>query len=1004
MKFLPPGFNTKALEKEAKNKWRWEWLTENDSKGEKWSAWLKKPDVMGIAFCEVCAKTINYKSNGKKEKGIEIPRLPKTLEEIDLDGKLKETEAGERYLLCDDTDAESQRMLILSFATLTLKGYEPDVNCLSYPASDHHGVVASHNSMGSDRHSNSTAPPPVKFVKRETLNMSESSIPPHYLVRNSLSFHSLNNQEQLTNGKQLSNYKQCANSSQAESDSIVQKISEDSCDLMLTRQESVSGLGGDHFLPVCQENKGVVKKVVDSRSGLGRNHKPDSAQKKVFAGPLANLKSCFPTLSRQNEQNEKVLGNVEHNTISERRDMLTYLNDLSSTYTEKYLPIDRIMETSHKMNNAAQVSDASNLKNRVIQLSQTLDSLSSVLGQNQNNQQKHDRCKLVGYSSSDEEIPEFSEKLEDRCDNDENHPSISTRSKFTLGSESSLKSSAEKRKFSDMISDNVCSKQRVTSRGEDIPCEKDKSFLTPTSHKLYSWQKKERKQLFRSSSDSSVAHMPQLTRIEGEYVASEYQDHEASDFKMRKPTAAMVNANKAIHSQNKLRQTQREEKPPYLTSRNLDIHKDVQTAKLSKNVNSSDSESLDADFSFASQESIEKPYFFTATSQPLPPSPYFNPKTFWQSFSPSSSPLTTYSSSLLGGGVMSVTTQSPYASLMGALTAPSAQLGISPLLNSMGISRRGGYCHSAGHVTSKMVSPDVSDTRSENSIPVSNWKARMKERANNYGVNFIDSHCHIDFLYRNEAFQGSFTKYMRLNNDTFPYTFEGCVAVFCRPESFQSQGGLWKDLAEEANIWIALGCHPKSATSYTQKSEKELRKCLEHTKVVALGEIGLDYSGTFHQHAQVQKVVFRRQLDIALEMDLPLVIHCRDAEADCLQILEEVVPKSHRIHCHCFTGTFDSAQKWLNLFPNLFIGLTPLVTKKSAWPTKNVAFHIPLNKLLLETDSPYFIPSEIPRGEVKCSHPGFAFVVAEEVAYLKEVPVAQVLKACRENTRIMYGI
>lgn len=57
-----------------------------------------------------------------QEKGIEIPRLPKTLEEIDLDGKLKETEAGERYLLCDDTDAESQRMLILSFATLTLKG------------------------------------------------------------------------------------------------------------------------------------------------------------------------------------------------------------------------------------------------------------------------------------------------------------------------------------------------------------------------------------------------------------------------------------------------------------------------------------------------------------------------------------------------------------------------------------------------------------------------------------------------------------------------------------------------------------------------------------------------------------------------------------------------------------------------------------------------------------------------------------------------------------------
>jgi len=65
MKFLLPGFNTNQLEKGAKNKWRWELLTEKDSKGEKWDVWLKKPDVMGIAFCEVCSKTINYKSNGK---------------------------------------------------------------------------------------------------------------------------------------------------------------------------------------------------------------------------------------------------------------------------------------------------------------------------------------------------------------------------------------------------------------------------------------------------------------------------------------------------------------------------------------------------------------------------------------------------------------------------------------------------------------------------------------------------------------------------------------------------------------------------------------------------------------------------------------------------------------------------------------------------------------------------------------------------------------------------
>ncbi len=68
MKFLPPGYNTKELEKGVKNKWRWEWLGEVDASGEKWSKWLKKPDKVGIAFCEVCAKSINYKSNGKKSK------------------------------------------------------------------------------------------------------------------------------------------------------------------------------------------------------------------------------------------------------------------------------------------------------------------------------------------------------------------------------------------------------------------------------------------------------------------------------------------------------------------------------------------------------------------------------------------------------------------------------------------------------------------------------------------------------------------------------------------------------------------------------------------------------------------------------------------------------------------------------------------------------------------------------------------------------------------------
>ncbi|XP_060064633.1 putative deoxyribonuclease TATDN2, partial [Ylistrum balloti] len=116
------------------------------------------------------------------------------------------------------------------------------------------------------------------------------------------------------------------------------------------------------------------------------------------------------------------------------------------------------------------------------------------------------------------------------------------------------------------------------------------------------------------------------------------------------------------------------------------------------------------------------------------------------------------------------------------------------------------------------------------------------------------------------------------------------------------------------------------------------------------------------------------------------------------------VPRNYRIHCHCFTGDYESAKKWMNLFPNLYIGLTPLVTYRTATPTHEVARFIPLDRLLLETDAPYFIPKKFPKEDVQFSHPGMAITVAEQVAFLKKCSVTEVLHACRQNTRTMYGI
>ncbi|XP_076077973.1 uncharacterized protein LOC143048260 isoform X2 [Mytilus galloprovincialis] len=295
-----------------------------------------------------------------------------------------------------------------------------------------------------------------------------------------------------------------------------------------------------------------------------------------------------------------------------------------------------------------------------------------------------------------------------------------------------------------------------------------------------------------------------------------------------------------------------------------------------------------------------------------------------------------------------------------------------------------------------------SDSQSQSSWTF-NWKIRFMENCRRHHGNYIDSHCHLDFLFTRTEFGGTWSKFKEVNSDTMPPNFEGCVAVFCHPSSFRSDG-LWNEIAKEKDVWITFGCHPKNATEFTDRTEINLKFCLMNHKVVALGEIGLDYSGIFEKHKEVQQIVFRKQIQIALDMNKPLVIHCRDAEQDALAILEEMVPKNYKIHCHCFTGNYESAKKWMDMFPNLFIGLTPLVTYKSATSTHEVARFIPLERLLLETDAPYFIPRKCPRKEFPHSHPGMAITVAEEVSYIKRCPISEVLYSCRQNTKLMYGI
>ncbi|ESO02684.1 hypothetical protein HELRODRAFT_65469 [Helobdella robusta] len=170
--------------------------------------------------------------------------------------------------------------------------------------------------------------------------------------------------------------------------------------------------------------------------------------------------------------------------------------------------------------------------------------------------------------------------------------------------------------------------------------------------------------------------------------------------------------------------------------------------------------------------------------------------------------------------------------------------------------------------------------------------------------------------------------------------------------------------------------------------------------------MGLDYSQLcFRNSKDRQKEVFSELIDIAMMNNRPMVIHSRDAEEDTIDVMYKACCQPFKIHRHCFTGTAEEAKNWLNIFPSSYIGLTPAVTNFRKYPTlRAVIKEIPLNKLLIETDAPYFVPQMMSHCNMQQSHPGMAITVAVMVAKIKQCPLDEVLQEVLKNTKNMYNI
>lgn len=199
-------------------------------------------------------------------------------------------------------------------------------------------------------------------------------------------------------------------------------------------------------------------------------------------------------------------------------------------------------------------------------------------------------------------------------------------------------------------------------------------------------------------------------------------------------------------------------------------------------------------------------------------------------------------------------------------------------------------------------------------------------------------------------------------------------------------------------LYASIGWHPVDAIDMTDEDLVWIEELSSHPKVVALGEMGLDYHWD-KSPKEIQKEVFRKQVQLAKKVKLPIVIHNRDATQDIVDILREEGAEEVGGIMHCFSGSPEIAQECVEM--NFYISLGGPVTFKNAKKPKEVAKEIPLERLLIETDCPYLAPHPN-RG--KRNEPAYVKLVAEQIAELKGISLEEIEAVTTANANKLFNI
>lgn len=196
-------------------------------------------------------------------------------------------------------------------------------------------------------------------------------------------------------------------------------------------------------------------------------------------------------------------------------------------------------------------------------------------------------------------------------------------------------------------------------------------------------------------------------------------------------------------------------------------------------------------------------------------------------------------------------------------------------------------------------------------------------------------------------------------------------------------------------IYAAVGVHAHEAEEATENDLTEIEKLYENKRVVAVGEIGLDYHYDFSP-GERQLEVFERQLALANKLKLPVIIHDREAHEDTMNLLKKYKPKGV---VHCFSGSAEMAKEIVKL--GMYIGIGGAVTFKNAKKPVEVVEYLPIDRLLLETDAPYMTP--VPYRGQRCDSAHIAYT-AEKIAEIKDLDVQELIDICNENAKRLFNI